>query len=78
MGECKWTSSPVGESLLSDLEEKAASVRWRGENRTEYFVLFSKRGFSETLQETAQERDDLILYDLLEMATLFDVATVSE
>lgn len=78
LGECKWTSSPVGESLLSDLEGKAPSVRWRGSNRTEYFVLFSRNGFTETLQETAQERDDLFLYSLPGMGTLFDVASTSE
>lgn len=78
LGECKWTSSPVGEGLLSALEEKASSVRWRGANRSEYFVLFSKNGFTETLHETAQERDDLFLYDLPEIATLFDVTAVSD
>lgn len=72
LGKCKWTSSPVGEDLLFDLEAKASSVRWHGENRSEYFVLFSKNGFTEALQETAQGRDDLLLYDLPKIATLLD------
>lgn len=78
LGECKWTASPVGVGLLSDLEEKASSVRWRGANRNEMFALFSKSGFTDPLHETAQEREDLLLYDLPEIATLFDVAAVAD
>jgi hypothetical protein len=74
VGECKWTATPVGEGLLSDLEAKTPSVRWRGTNRSENFVLFSKSGFTEPLRETARTRDDLLLYDLPTLATLFDVA----
>ncbi len=78
LGECKWTSSPVDDGLLTALEGKASSVRWRGVNRTEYLVLFSKSGFTESLRETANERDDLLLYGLPELVTLFDIETTSE
>lgn len=78
LGECKWTSAPVGEGLLTALERKASKVRWRGTDRTEHFVLFSKTGFTDTLRETANERNDLLLYDLSELAALFDIRNVSE
>lgn len=78
VGECKWTSSRVGESLLSDLEEKVSSVRWRGENRQECFILFSKSGFTDGLQESAQGRNDLLLYDLSKISSLFGLSTMSD
>lgn len=75
LGECKWTNSSIGSDLFATLEQTASNVRWRGTDRTEYFVLFSKSGFTDTIRETAAERDDLFLYDLQELASLFDVAT---
>lgn len=73
LGECKWTNSPVGDGLLAALERKASNVRWRGTNRTEYFVVFSKSGFTDSLRECANRRNDLLLYDLPELAALFGI-----
>ncbi|WP_254547406.1 ATP-binding protein [Halomarina pelagica] len=55
LAECKWTSEPVGYSLVEDLREKAERVRWGPETRTERFALFSKSGFVDGL---ADELDD--------------------
>ena len=49
--ECKWTSEPVGEALVDSLREKAPKVRWGPEDRTEEFMLFSKSGFVDGLEE---------------------------
>ena len=76
LGECKWTTDSVGTRLLTELEQSASNVRWRGNDREECFVLFSKNGFTETLEEMAQDREDLHLYDLPRLATLFETAPV--
>jgi hypothetical protein len=72
LGECKWTNEPTGEGLLRSLEATAPEVRWRGENRTVVYALFSKAGFTEKLTEIARERDDLSLYDAEDVAAAFD------
>ncbi|EMA08316.1 ATP-binding protein [Haloferax denitrificans] len=50
-GECKWTSSPAGQSLVEDLKAKTEHVRWGSPDRTERFVLFSKSGFTDGLSD---------------------------
>ncbi|MGM0398018.1 MAG: ATP-binding protein [Halobacteriota archaeon] len=60
--ECKWTSDPVGHSLVTALEEKAESVRWGPDSRTEEFVCFSKSGFVDGLADELS--DQWTLYDL--------------
>jgi len=49
LGECKWTSEPVGHALVSQLREKAERVRWGSNTRDVEFALFSKNGFVEGL-----------------------------
>ncbi len=73
LGECKWTNSPVGRGLLAQLEEDASNVRWRGAERRERYVLFSKSGFTDDLVELGSERGDLVLYDLDDLIDLLDV-----
>ena len=65
-GECKFTSSAVGDGELADLERTTAQVRWSeepAESHTRY-VLFSRSGFTDDLRATARERADLFLYGL--------------
>ncbi len=64
LGECKYTNSKVRRSLLSDLETKENEIRVDG--NTEH-VLFSKSGFSESLEEEAGRRNDLKLFSLEEV-----------
>lgn len=64
LGECKYTSSEVGLSLLSKLEDKEEKIRVEGE--TEY-VLFSKSGFEEKLEKESENREDLYLFSLEEI-----------
>lgn len=51
LGECKWTSDPVGPELAEQLREKAERVRWGPTSRDEQFVLFSKSGFVDGLED---------------------------
>jgi len=68
LAECKWTSAPVGESLVEDLRGKAENVRWGPADRTERFALFSKSGFVDGLEESLSEQWSL--FDLSEVDTL--------
>ena len=65
-GECKFTSSPVTEGVLTNLEQTTEEVQWSDEpaNGSTQYVLFSRSGFSEDLESTAQQRDDVSLYNL--------------
>jgi len=41
-GECKWQHGVNAQEILPRLREKAASVQWFNQQRTEYYVLFAK------------------------------------
>lgn len=62
-GECKWSSKQVGTNILRDLEEKASSVQWKRGQRKNYFVLFSKSGFTEEMKKIAKERQNVLLVE---------------
>jgi AAA+ ATPase superfamily predicted ATPase len=72
LGECKWTSSKTGEKVFQELKQKAEKVRWRQKDRKLEYRLFSKSGFTEQLEEKAQQRKDLALYSLETMRTEFE------
>ncbi|MEW5707100.1 MAG: ATP-binding protein [Actinomycetota bacterium] len=52
-GECKWTSEKIGTEVLDNLYRKATHVDWQKNERKEYFILFSKNGFTDELKEIA-------------------------
>jgi hypothetical protein len=68
-GECKFTSTPVSEGILSDLERTAAEVQWSDmpQSPDNVYVLFSRSGFSEDLKRTADSRDDVHLFGLTDL-----------
>jgi len=72
LGECKWTSTPVGRALFDDLTALEPSVRWHGDDREVSYVLFSRAGFTKEVQVVADERPDVYLYGLEELAALFE------
>lgn len=72
LGEVKWTSNKVGKPLLEDLERKQKKVRWKEEERDVEYVLFSRKGFSSELENEAEEREDLKLYGLERLETIFE------
>ena len=65
-GECKFTSAPVSEGVLSSLERTVEHVRWSGETADEatQYVLFSRSGFTDDLENRAASREDVSLFDL--------------
>jgi AAA+ ATPase superfamily predicted ATPase len=71
-GECKFTSRPVDEGVLANLERTVSEVRWSEEpsdGETSY-VLFSRSGFTADLEQTAETRDDVFFFDLSDLITL--------
>ena len=60
-GECKWSNKKVGLSVLLSLKEKSKSVKWNNSNRKEYFILFSKEGFSDDLISLSKKDKTIIL-----------------
>jgi AAA+ ATPase superfamily predicted ATPase len=70
-GECKFTSQPVSEGVLTGLERTASEVRWSegpADGETQY-VLFSRSGYTDDLQTVADARDDVRLFELSDLMT---------
>ena len=71
VGEAKFQQQPMGYDVLAQLEQEAPEVEWSptdGDVNYEY-ALFSRSGFASSLEEAAEERDDLGLFtvdDLVE------------
>lgn len=64
-GECKFQRSPLGYDAFSKLQNHVEELRWApngGRERNDEYALFSRSGFKPSVQEAAQERDDLRLF----------------
>ncbi|MCP4147750.1 MAG: hypothetical protein GY757_08360, partial [bacterium] len=48
-------------NLFFRLQEKGKAVSWNRDQRKEYYILFSKTGYTTQLTELAAKRDDLHL-----------------
>lgn len=62
-GECKWRNSPVDTEVISTLKERGALFHYT-EN---YFIIFSKGGFTDSAIETAAGEDGISLVSFEEM-----------
>lgn len=63
-GECKYLNKVVGVDIYIKLKEKASKVKWNNETRTEYFIIFSKEGYSKELIEISKiSTNNLILFN---------------
>ncbi len=72
LGECKWTTDPVGLELLTDLESVESEVRWRGSDRSVTYALFSKNGFTDGLRSAARNREDVTLWSAADVVHLYN------
>jgi AAA+ ATPase superfamily predicted ATPase len=63
-GECKWKNKKVDTSVLKELRGKAQNFK---KYREEFYILFSKSGFTDQLQRECAETDDVILVSLEEL-----------
>ena len=74
LGECKWTSSPIGRDVFDELTALEPEVRWQGDDRAVSYALFSRSGFTDDLRAVVADRSDTSLYGLDELTDLFDRA----
>ena len=73
-GECKWTNRPVDVSVYKNLQRKSVNVQWNNDNRNEYFILFSKSGFTDEMKDIA-EQDKALLFDLKKLEGILNNTT---
>jgi len=60
-GEAKWSKKPVGVDIYDNLKRKSRLVDWNKDERTEYFCLFSKSGFTDNLLKRAK-KEKIVLF----------------
>ncbi|SMH35437.1 ATP-binding protein [Methanohalophilus portucalensis] len=68
--ECKWQNKLVDVDVLQSLIDKSRLVDWYNMERSEYFMIVSKSGFTEQARQFAEEHD-FVLYTLADMQTCF-------
>ena len=74
-GEVKFTNTPLGYDVLGALEADVKYVDWTpagGGEPTYEFALFSRSGFKSSVEEAADERDDLRLFDLSDIVSILE------
>lgn len=64
-GECKYSTKPKGIDVLNELIDKSKNVIWNNEKRDEYFLIYSRSGFSKELLNYAKNNKNIILKELL-------------
>lgn len=57
LGECKWTNHVIDKSVLDDLQSQGTLFP----QKNQYYYLFAKTGFSETVKEAAQQQTNIFL-----------------
>jgi len=65
-GECKFTSQPVSEDALADLERTTTGVRWSEEpvDGETLYILFTRSGYTDDIERVADTHDDVLPFDL--------------
>jgi len=53
-GECKWSKNLVDINVYYELKRKSLGVKWNNEERKEYFIIFSKSGFTKKMIKLAK------------------------
>lgn len=67
VGEAKFTNALLGYDILNNLEETVEYIDWipkTGGNTSYEYALFSRSGFKSSVEEAADDRTDLHLFDL--------------
>ena len=54
-GEVKWSNKPVGVDIYNSLKRKSLKVELHKDRSNEYFCLFSKSGFTESMLKAAEK-----------------------
>ena len=61
-GECKWWKDLVGENVLDELIQRASRTDYGRDNPKRGFVLYSRSGFTPTLQKRASIQPGIVLH----------------
>lgn len=61
-GEVKYTNKQVGINILNELKQKAQQVDLGGPNRKEYYIIFSKNGFTREMLSLVKKDKKLMLF----------------
>lgn len=61
-GEAKWSHKAVGVNILRELERKADLVQWNRGRRREYYILFSRSGFTPDMLSLSKERKIFLVH----------------
>lgn len=75
VGEAKFTNAPLGYDVLTTLENTVTHIDWTteaGDSPAYEYVLFSRSGFTEPLEDAATERDDLRLVSLGDLVSALE------
>jgi len=65
VGECKFQAGPLGYDTFSQLQSDIEELQWTpatGTDRRYEFALFSKSGFTRSVEDAADDREDLRLF----------------
>jgi len=70
VGECKWSTRPVGMDIFDELRRKAQLLQREGFWDQVHYALFSRAGFTKALQETAVQEGVILIssQDLVQKA----------
>jgi uncharacterized protein len=63
LGECKWSTKPVGIDIIEGLFRKGDLVGSELGNRSLWYTLFSRAGFTDSLKDFVRDKN-ILLYDL--------------
>lgn len=63
-GECKWSTSPIGENILDVLLERAAKTSYGKDAKASYHLIYSRTGFTDALQVRGRTTPSLRLVGL--------------
>ena len=61
-GEVEWRNRKMDVKDYIHLREKAIMVPWNKYNRNEYYALFSREGFTDSMKELAK-KEKVLLFD---------------
>jgi len=61
-GECKWSTKLVGTNIFMELKKKASAVQWERGKREEFYILFSKSGFTPDMLKLAKAEKVLLVH----------------
>jgi hypothetical protein len=65
VGEAKFQQQPTGYDVLAQLEREAPEIGWSPTDDVNYeYALFSRSGFTSSVEEAAEERDDSVFSQL--------------